>query len=174
MKPKSDAILQALEDSRQDEALITVGGSPLTAIREVQADGSDLLIGDMKIEPSDARARGFTTEYSREGEDDSPSTAANTAEPGEDETEWNIGFWLAPTHHGKGIMTDAVHTLIHDWAIPRMKARRFICGAFTGNQASVRVFEKNGFKTRSIKEDALEVRGQKRGIHILEWRSDRQ
>jgi RimJ/RimL family protein N-acetyltransferase len=71
-------------------------------------------------------------------------------------------------------MTDAVHTLIHDWAIPRMNARRFICGAFTGNQASVRVFEKNGFKTRSIKENALEVRGEMRGIHILEWRSDKE
>ena len=86
VKPKSDAILKALEDSRQDEgaALITVEGNPLTAIREVQADGSDLLIGDIKIGPSDARARGFTTEYSREGAGDDHS-------PSREEAEWNIG-----------------------------------------------------------------------------------
>lgn len=66
-------------------------------------------------------------------------------------------------------MTDAVETMIHDWAIPRMKAQKIVCGAFTGNPASVRVFEKNGFKTKSIIEDAVEVRGRKRGIHIMEW-----
>ncbi|KAJ2934346.1 hypothetical protein H1R20_g2783, partial [Candolleomyces eurysporus] len=91
VKPASDAILQALEDSRQDEALITVGGSPLTAIREVHEDGSDLLIGDMKIEPSEARARSFTKDYSREGEDDNLGKEANAVEPVKDETEWNIG-----------------------------------------------------------------------------------
>ncbi|KAJ2920806.1 hypothetical protein H1R20_g16287, partial [Candolleomyces eurysporus] len=91
MKAASDAIFQALEDSQQDEALITVGGSPTTAIREVQADGSDLLIGDMKIKPSDARARGFIKDYSREGEDDSPEKEVNAVEPVKDETEWNIG-----------------------------------------------------------------------------------
>jgi RimJ/RimL family protein N-acetyltransferase len=66
-------------------------------------------------------------------------------------------------------MTDAVDTVIQDWAIPRMQVQKIVCGAFTGNPASVRVFEKNGFKTKSIIEGAVEVRGRKRGIHIMEW-----
>lgn len=90
MKPKSDAILQALEDSRHEEALISAEGSPLTAIRQVRADGSDLLIGDMKIGPSDARARGFTTEYSREGGEDEDGSPSSNKAAEQREAEWNI------------------------------------------------------------------------------------
>lgn len=66
-------------------------------------------------------------------------------------------------------MTDAVRTLIQDWAVPRMRVQRIVVGAFTGNPASVRVFEKNGFRTTSVVEDALEVRGEMRGLHMMEW-----
>ncbi|KAJ7665086.1 hypothetical protein DFH06DRAFT_1186597 [Mycena polygramma] len=37
------------------------------------------------------------------------------------------------------------------------------------NQGSVRVIEKNGFKFRKTIDDAIDVRGTKRGVHVLEW-----
>lgn len=69
-------------------------------------------------------------------------------------------------------MSDAVETLIHDWGIPRMNARRYLVSAFAGNQGSVKVFQKNGFTlTRTIPEYGV-VKGVMRGKHVLEWTAE--
>lgn len=77
--------------------------------------------------------------------------------------------YLAPSHHGRGIMSDAVGTLLHEWAIPRMGVRRMIVLAFSGNQASVKVFLKNGFRLTQTVENHLEVKGKMQGVHVLKW-----
>ena len=66
-------------------------------------------------------------------------------------------------------MTDALDTLLHEWSIPRMGVRRILAAAFTGNDGSVKVFERNGFKlVRTIEEHSI-VKGRMRGVHVLEW-----
>ncbi|KAK7026197.1 hypothetical protein R3P38DRAFT_3192638 [Favolaschia claudopus] len=67
-------------------------------------------------------------------------------------------------------MSDAFKTVLQQWAIPRMGVRRMAVTALDGNKGSVRVFEKHGFKLRETIEDALDVRGTKRGVHVLDWR----
>lgn len=69
-------------------------------------------------------------------------------------------------------MTDAVETLLHDWAIPRMKVRKILTGVFVGNEASLRVFQKNGFVLKRRIEEYKEVRGKMRGLYVLEWELD--
>ena len=53
--------------------------------------------------------------------------------------------YLAASHHGKGIMSAAIGTLIRDWAVPRMGVRQIRVETFVDNIGSRRVFEKNGF-----------------------------
>lgn len=66
-------------------------------------------------------------------------------------------------------MSDAVYTMLHDWIIPRMNAQKVLAEAFIGNVGSIRVFEKNGFKTTMIEENARNVRGCMKGLHTLTW-----
>jgi RimJ/RimL family protein N-acetyltransferase len=78
--------------------------------------------------------------------------------------------YLAASHHRQGIMTDAVDTMLQDWAIPRMNVRHMFVSAFEGNEGSVKVFLKNGFKMKATYKDLLEVKGKIRGFHLLEWK----
>ena len=56
-----------------------------------------------------------------------------------------IPDYLASSHHGKGIMSIAVKTLIREWAVPRMGVRKIRVETFGDNIGSRRVFEKNDF-----------------------------
>lgn len=78
--------------------------------------------------------------------------------------------FLSAKYHSRGIMSAAVATLLRDWAIPKMNARRMTVCTFTENVASVRVFEKNGFKKLMNIEEWKVVKGRMRGINILEWK----
>lgn len=78
--------------------------------------------------------------------------------------------FLIPSHHSQGIMTDAVDTLLYEWFIPRMNVRHIMVGVFIGNEGSLKVFLRNGFKMINTIEKYREVRGKMRGLHILEWR----
>lgn len=69
-------------------------------------------------------------------------------------------------------MSDAFATVLHSWVIPRMGVRRMIGSALQGNQGSVRVFEKNGFVLRETLENHVEVKGELRGVHVLQWSLD--
>lgn len=69
-------------------------------------------------------------------------------------------------------MTDVIDTIMHDWAVPHMGARRFLVGAFADNVGSQRVFEKNGFRTLRILQKFKEIRGEWRKIRVMEWRYD--
>lgn len=69
-------------------------------------------------------------------------------------------------------MSDALMTVMHDWAIPRMGVRRILGIALQGNQGSVRVFEKNGFVFRETLEENVKAKGRLSGVHVLQWSSD--
>ena len=67
-------------------------------------------------------------------------------------------------------MTDAVDTVLHGWAIPRMNVRHMLVTAFEGNEGSVKVLLRNGFKMRATYKDHYEVKGKVHGVHVLEWK----
>ena len=71
-------------------------------------------------------------------------------------------------------MTDAVDTMLHDWAIPRMNARHIVVTVFENNVGSVKVFLKNGFEMKETVRDHVEVKGILRSSHILEWTRESQ
>ena len=76
------------------------------------------------------------------------------------------------THHGRGIMTAALKTLVDEWMIVRMGAKQLRVEAFIGNIGSVRVFEKNGFVWEKQSEhDILTNCGERyTGFNVLWWR----
>jgi len=161
MKNGSDKVLK---DLREGETV--VDGCPVQYIREVQPDGTDLFLGDVF-----ARRHGWI-----EVEDEelrAKMAKENLEKPiGDAGIVWTIGDFLRPSHHGRGIMSAAVETVINQWMIPHLNAHKIRVEAFEGNIGSVRVFEKNGFKLlEMVKVDRL---GQGHGriegmVHVLEW-----
>ncbi|KAF7436412.1 hypothetical protein PC9H_003245 [Pleurotus ostreatus] len=144
-----------------------VDGCPFSSLREISDDGTDTFIGSVTLDrwgyplirdEIDKKSQLVKENFQRAA--------------GDPDIIWTIGDYLAPSHHGRGIMTDALDTLLHDWAIPRMKARHIIVTAFTGNVGSVRVFEKLGFTLRETLPDFEDVKGRFRGFHVLEWKMD--
>jgi RimJ/RimL family protein N-acetyltransferase len=69
-------------------------------------------------------------------------------------------------------MTDAVETLLWQWAVPRMGVRRVLVSVFGGNHGSTRVFQKNGFVVTNTLKNYAEVRGKMRDFVVLEWDFD--
>jgi len=57
----------------------------------------------------------------------------------------NIGFWIAQPYWGQGLMTEALRALVHH-VLTRCPDDAIYCGAFAGNDASLRVQEKVGFR----------------------------
>jgi RimJ/RimL family protein N-acetyltransferase len=86
----------------------------------------------------------------------------------------SLADYLAPSHHGQGIMTLAIGTLIEQWIKPRMGAKKICANVWKGNHGSVRVFEKNGFVLEMTLEDS-KARTESRGggmatVHYLRRR----
>lgn len=77
--------------------------------------------------------------------------------------------YLAASHHRQGIMTDAVDTLLYDWAIPRMNVHHILLTVFEGNEGSVKLFLRNGFMMKATYQEYKEDKGKIRGAHVLEW-----
>jgi RimJ/RimL family protein N-acetyltransferase len=60
-----------------------------------------------------------------------------------------IGYWLARKHWGKGIMPEAVE-IVTDYGFKKLKLKR-ICGyVYSFNLPSMKVLEKNGYKSEGI------------------------
>ncbi|KAF8973493.1 hypothetical protein BDZ97DRAFT_1911980 [Flammula alnicola] len=94
----------------------------------------------------------------------------NSREAGDPNVLWSIGDFLAPSHHGQGIMSDVLDTLLHDWAIPRMGVRRILLGVVEGNMGSLRVFVKSGFQLKQTVKDYRKIRGETRNLQVMEWK----
>ncbi len=56
-----------------------------------------------------------------------------------------LGYWLAKTYWGQGIMTDVIRAVC-DYAVAQWKLVRITAHVFDFNVASARVLEKNGFR----------------------------
>lgn len=65
-----------------------------------------------------------------------------------------IGYWLSESLWGKGIVTDAVGSLV-PVAFERYDIVRLQTGIFSNNPASMRVLEKCGFIREAVHRDAI-------------------
>jgi len=62
-----------------------------------------------------------------------------------DDDEFELGYWLANPHGGKGLIPEAAKAVM-DEAEQSMGVTTFVAGVFADNPASMRVLEKLGFK----------------------------
>ncbi|KAI0094190.1 hypothetical protein BDY19DRAFT_911655 [Irpex rosettiformis] len=165
-KTPSDELLQELRQAN-DKDLKIVDGCPVRTLREVQSDGSDVFLGDVGcdrcgypdvVDPEEKSRLTFTNDQ---------------LPPGDKDIVWCIGDYLVASHHGKGIMSAAVSTLVSSWMVPRMNAQQIRVETFLSNRGSRRVFEKNGFVVEETVELKKVIPCGKiiEGFDILWWRS---
>ena len=64
--------------------------------------------------------------------------------PTQEENCWDIGYWTHPKAQGKGIMTEAVATVL-TFAYEELQVTEVVAAYAVWNKASQRVLEKNGF-----------------------------
>ncbi|KAF8641199.1 hypothetical protein AX17_000834 [Amanita inopinata Kibby_2008] len=168
IKAKADAILNELDAARDDKHLRVVDGCPVRYLREIREDGTELLLGDIGIfkcnQGEIMGPNGLDWDSKSKYEEEN-----NRRPAGDPETVWSIGYFLISSHHGLGIMTDAVDTVLHEWAIPRMNTCKSVSTVYSGNEGSLRVLMKNGFKRIGTVDDYSTVKGVRRGLWVVEW-----
>ncbi|KAJ7132354.1 acyl-CoA N-acyltransferase [Mycena epipterygia] len=160
IKAETDAIMAELRAAPTGPA----SGSPVRHLREVQADGTDIFIGDVGL------VRSSWTEV-LDAEERARFVAENNARTaGDPDIAWHVGYYLAPSHQGRGLMTAAVGAIIAQWGVPCLNARRIRSSAFEGNQGSLKVLLKNGFVLVDTLVEHVQVgeETKKRSLHLLE------
>ncbi|KIJ65536.1 hypothetical protein HYDPIDRAFT_88525 [Hydnomerulius pinastri MD-312] len=166
VKGEADAILDDLRAYEVDNPLAVpkvVGGCPVRHIREVLDDGTDVYIGDVGV------SRGLYEDVFDPAERDKVVEENNSKTIGDPTIRWAFGDYLAPSHHGRGIMSIAVGLILSSWVIPRM-GRNIVVFTFAENVGSERVFLKNGFVKEAIIDNGKVVRGEKKKLNHLVWK----
>jgi RimJ/RimL family protein N-acetyltransferase len=69
-----------------------------------------------------------------------------------------IGYWLSESLWGRGIVTDAVRTLVSE-VFQKTDLVRIQAGIFSNNIASARVLEKSGFVREAVHKNAITKNG---------------
>ncbi|KAG9314171.1 hypothetical protein JVU11DRAFT_4957 [Chiua virens] len=165
IKQSGDILAELREEERSHPGgpLKLVGGCPVRYIREVLPDGTDVYLGDIGINRAQMEEVLDPDERKRAVETN------NEKAVGDPSIVWAFGDYLTASHHGRGIMSAAMGTILHNWAIPRMGVRRMVGYTFTGNEGSRRVFEKNGFRFERTLENGKVVRGERKTLNYLRW-----
>lgn len=136
-----------------------IGGTPVNCLREIDPETKQQrFIGHISV-----RRRGFLAirdkaERNRVEEENASRKA------GDPLIEWEIGYFLLPAVHGRGIMPLAIRTLIHELMVPHMNVKQLTGAYIDHNNASKRVFEKNGFVYFQHISDAMELPESKTGV----------
>lgn len=76
-----------------------------------------------------------------------------------------LGYWLDPVHHGKGIMTEAATAAI-DWYFRQGEAD-LVSGYHLGNGPSSAVLGKLGFQDTHVQKDVETARGEQVDIQRM-------
>ena len=71
----------------------------------------------------------------------------------------HIGYWMGEPHAGKGLMQDAVLALV-DHAFNRLCLHRLEAACIPGNERSIRVLEKTGFRREGLLKSYLKINGE--------------
>ncbi|KAJ7663835.1 acyl-CoA N-acyltransferase [Mycena polygramma] len=163
VKAQTDAALGEVRAVEATEPRAPVGACPVRHIREEQPDGTDLFIGDVGL------VRSSWTEV-LDAEERARLVAENNARvAGDPEIAWHVGYYLAPSHHKRGLMTVAVKTLITEFGIPWMKTKHIRSSAFEGNHGSLKVLKNNGFVEADILVKHVKIGEEMRTLHLFEW-----
>ncbi|MEU9860325.1 GNAT family N-acetyltransferase [Streptomyces sp. NPDC047971] len=78
---------------------------------------------------------------------------------------WEVGFWTAEEHRGRGYMTEAVLALA-EWAFTELRCTRLEWRAEVGNQGSRATAEKAGFTVEGVLRAALPNNGVLRDVWV--------
>jgi len=86
-----------------------------------------------------------------------------------------IGYWLSERYWGRGIMTDAVATLV-DHAFTHTKCLRLFAAIFESNTPSMRILEKCGFHHEATHKQTVMKEGKLLDEHLFallkkQWKS---
>jgi len=154
VKADTDRVWTCIQDATSGTNVFEA--SPVRIVRQVNPDGTQTYLGDCGID------RWGYPDIEDEEERRRLQAENLVKQAGDEQIVWTIGDYLAASHHGKGIMSTVLGSLMHQWAIPWMGVRQVKATAFEGNQASVRVFEKNGFSLESFKADFVQ-RAERKG-----------
>ncbi len=165
-KEQSDAVMQELRRANEEDPygpLVTVSGCPVSCLRGVQEDGTEVFLGVVEFTRcgypdllnGQERERIVSRNESRKRGD--PETvwcigceysSAYLGPPAAD-ASWPSTDYLAAPLHRRGLMSCALRTLLEAWVVPRMGARRIRVETIIGNWGSIRVLEKLGFRIAS-------------------------
>jgi ribosomal-protein-alanine N-acetyltransferase len=77
-----------------------------------------------------------------------------------------VGYWLAPTHWGEGIATEALSAVIAYVYVAFPLVHRIQASVYGWNPASGRVLEKCGFRKEATLHDAIIKDGDRTDEHI--------
>ena len=83
----------------------------------------------------------------------------------------DLGYWLAKAHHGKGLMSEAVSTVL-EWRFSRSD-ETVVSGHFQGNDASRAVLRKFGFIDTHVETQFARPLGRDVEIQRMELTADR-
>ncbi len=106
------------------------------------ADGAQFYLEHIMLP---AMQEGSGVEYIIETKDEAtPVGTVMFESKNAERTVWRIGFWLSPSHQGKGYVTEASQAAMH-WLFSSTPATEIITGNAESNTASARIQQKNGF-----------------------------
>lgn len=177
LKAQTDVLVEELGGATEPHGVVS--GCPLRHIREERADGTEVFLGDVGLVRSNFNEIRDTEERAR-------LVAENNARvAGDPEIVWHISCmysfslfhmvldewldYLAPSHHGRGLMTVIVKTIIAQFGFPWMKVKRIRPSTFQDNHGSFKVLQKSGFVVVDTLVD-YPVGKEKKTVVVLEWR----
>ncbi|KAF9266790.1 acyl-CoA N-acyltransferase [Marasmius fiardii PR-910] len=140
-----------------------VDGCPFRHIMELKPDGSYEFLGDIGI------SRSNWTDVVDPGDREKLLNENNARVDGDPGIVFQIGYYLSPTHHRRGIMTAVLSALLNQWAIPRMNAHKIRATPFHGNFRSRGFLVKNGFVLTRTVQNYQELDGEVLDMCIFEW-----
>ncbi|KAF9074967.1 GNAT domain-containing protein [Rhodocollybia butyracea] len=156
---EATALLQELESSSEG-SLKVVDGCPIRYIREVKEDGTDVLVGDIELRRFENMELAPGSNGVDLGRAPRLLDINNQRKAGDPEIIWSMGYLLASSYGGRGIMSSAFKAVIQQWAIPRMGMRRMVGVTYPDNYGSRKVMEKNGFVLREIVKEHVKAKGK--------------
>ncbi|OJT15954.1 hypothetical protein TRAPUB_13378 [Trametes pubescens] len=167
-KEKSDMVMHELRVAEEEQPrgpLAAVSGCPVSCLRGVIDDGTDVYLGAIEF------SRCNFPDVRDRAEKERLVARNESRRRGDPHIVWCVGYYLTVPLHGQGIMSCALSTLMRLWAVPRMGARIMRAETIIGNRGSRRVLEKLGFGIcDTVRVQKVTSAGELiEGFHVLWW-----
>ncbi|KAI0756870.1 hypothetical protein C8Q80DRAFT_61134 [Daedaleopsis nitida] len=157
--------LRVADEQSPRGPLAYVSGCPVGCLRGLQDDGTEAFLGVIEF------TRCGFPDLLHQQDRERLVSRNESRKSGDPEIVWCIGYYLAAPLHGRGLMSRALRTLLEEWVVPRMGARRIRVETIIGNNGSIRVLEKLGFSVvHSVRKRKMTSAGEIiDGFHVLCW-----